>query len=78
MDLSGIIFVVLAVAWAVFLIPKALKHHDEAARTRSIDDEVERSRQPVDRDDLSVHRQLEQCDARLGGEIADLVGLVMI
>jgi hypothetical protein len=36
-DLSGIIFVLLAVAWAVFLIPKALKHHDEVARTRSID-----------------------------------------
>jgi hypothetical protein len=29
--------VVLAVAWAVYLIPKALKHHDEVARTRSID-----------------------------------------
>jgi len=29
--------VVLALAWAVFLIPKALKHHDEVARTRSID-----------------------------------------
>ena len=37
MDLSGIIFVLLAVAWAVYLIPKALKHHDEVARTRSID-----------------------------------------
>lgn len=37
MDLSGVIFVVLAVAWAVYLIPKALKHHDEVARTRSID-----------------------------------------
>ena len=37
MGLSGIIFVVLAVAWAVFLIPKALHHHDQAARTRSID-----------------------------------------
>jgi hypothetical protein len=36
-DLSGIIFVVLAVAWAVYLIPKALKSHDEKARTRSID-----------------------------------------
>jgi hypothetical protein len=36
-DLSGIIFVLLAVAWAVFLIPKALRHHDEVARTRSID-----------------------------------------
>ena len=28
---------VLAVAWAVYLIPKALRHHDEVARTRSID-----------------------------------------
>lgn len=37
MDLSGIIFVVLAIAWAVYLVPKALKHHDEVARTRSID-----------------------------------------
>jgi hypothetical protein len=36
-DLSGIIFVVLAVAWAVYLVPKALKHHDEVARTRSVD-----------------------------------------
>ena len=37
MDLSGVIFVLLAVAWAVYLIPKALKHHDEVAKTRSID-----------------------------------------
>ncbi len=28
---------VLAVAWAGYLIPKALKHHDEVARTRSCD-----------------------------------------
>ena len=37
MDLSAVIFVLLAVAWAVYLIPRALRHHDEAARTRSID-----------------------------------------
>lgn len=37
MDLSGIIFVALAVAWAVYLIPKAIKHHDEVVRSRSID-----------------------------------------
>jgi hypothetical protein len=36
-DLSAVIFVVLAVAWAVYLIPKALKHHDEVAKTRSVD-----------------------------------------
>ena len=37
MDLSGIIFVALAVAWAVYLIPKALKHHDEVVKSRSIE-----------------------------------------
>jgi hypothetical protein len=36
-DLSGIIFVVLAIAWAVYLIPKALKTHDEVARSRPVD-----------------------------------------
>jgi len=36
-DLSGIIFVALAVAWAAYLIPKALKHHDEVVRSRSVD-----------------------------------------
>jgi hypothetical protein len=53
-DLSGIIFVVLALAWAVYLIPKALKHHDEVARTRSVDrfsnaKRVLARREPVDR-----------------------------
>lgn len=37
MDLSGIIFVALAIAWAVYLIPKALQHHDEIARSRGVD-----------------------------------------
>ena len=37
MELSGLIFVALAVVWAVVLIPKALRHHDEAARTRALD-----------------------------------------
>jgi hypothetical protein len=55
-DLSGIIFVVLALAWAVYLIPKALKHHDEIARTRSIDRfstamRVLARREPVNRRD---------------------------
>ncbi|HEX3932147.1 MAG TPA: hypothetical protein VHW64_15695 [Nocardioides sp.] len=35
--MSGLIFVALAVAWAAYLIPKALRHHDEAERSRSID-----------------------------------------
>lgn len=37
MELSGLIFVALALLWAVVLIPKALKHHDEVAKTRSVD-----------------------------------------
>jgi hypothetical protein len=36
-DLSGLIFVALAAVWAVVLIPMALRHHDEAARTRAVD-----------------------------------------
>lgn len=53
-DLSGIIFVVLALAWAVYLVPKVLRHHDELARTRSIDRfsnamRVLARREPVDR-----------------------------
>ncbi|WP_134741216.1 hypothetical protein [Nocardioides sp. 503] len=37
MDLSALIFVALAVSWAVYLIPKALKHHDDAGRSRSVE-----------------------------------------
>jgi hypothetical protein len=36
-DLSGIIFVVLAFAWAVYLVPKAVRHQEDVARTRSVD-----------------------------------------
>lgn len=37
MDLSALIFVALAVAWAVYLVPKALKHHEDVVRSRSVD-----------------------------------------
>jgi type IV secretory pathway VirB3-like protein len=36
-DLSALIFVALAVAWAVYLIPKALKHHEDDLRSRTVD-----------------------------------------
>ena len=36
-DLSAVIFVVLALAWAVYLIPKALSHHDELASDRLVE-----------------------------------------
>lgn len=53
-DLSALIFVALAVAWAVYLIPKALKHHDEVVRSRSVERfshtmRVLARREPVDR-----------------------------
>jgi hypothetical protein len=43
-DLSAIIFVVLALAWAVYLIPKALKHHDEMASDRLVEGHSDRVR----------------------------------
>jgi hypothetical protein len=43
-DLSAVIFVVLALAWAAYLIPKALKHHDEMASDRLVEGHSERVR----------------------------------
>ena len=59
MDLSALIFVALAVAWAVYLIPKALKHHDEVVRSRSVDRfshtmRVLARREPVSRRDARL------------------------
>lgn len=59
MDLSALIFVALAVAWAVYLVPKALKHHDEVQRSRSVDRfshtmRVLARREPVSRRDARL------------------------
>lgn len=35
--MSALIFVALAVAWAAYLIPKALRHHDDASETRVVE-----------------------------------------
>lgn len=37
-DLSGIIFVVLAIGWAAYLLPMALRHHDEADQSRPVEE----------------------------------------
>ncbi|RLV47471.1 hypothetical protein D9V37_14835 [Nocardioides mangrovicus] len=37
MDLSALIFVVLAVAWAGYLLPRALRRHEELAASRPLD-----------------------------------------
>ena len=34
--MSSLIFVAVAVAWAVYLVPKALEHHDESLRSRTV------------------------------------------
>jgi len=36
-DPSALIFVAVAVAWTVYLVPLALKRHDEDARSRTVD-----------------------------------------
>ena len=53
MDLSALIFVALAVAWAAYLIPKALKHHEDAQQSRPVEGfsesiRVLARREPVD------------------------------
>lgn len=37
-DLSGLIFVALAIAWAAYLIPMALKRTDDLATTRAVEE----------------------------------------
>ena len=78
-DLSALIFVALAVAWAVYLIPKALEHHEEVARSRTVDAfshsvRVLARREPVSRREATLvagddpappsHRELRR-EARL-------------
>ncbi len=60
MDLSAVIFVVLALAWAVYLIPKALKHHDEMASDRLVESHSERVR-------ILRRKPSRQVDATTGG-----------
>lgn len=53
MDLSALIFVALAVAWAAYLIPKALRHHEEGSASRGVEGfsarlRVLARREPVD------------------------------
>lgn len=54
MDWSALIFVAVAVAWAAYLIPAAIKSHDDAVRSRSVERFSHRMRvlarrEPVDR-----------------------------
>jgi hypothetical protein len=53
-DLSGLIFVALAIAWAAYLIPKALRHHDDVVRGRSVDRFSQRMRVLARREPVSA------------------------
>jgi hypothetical protein len=53
-DLSALIFVALAVAWAVYLIPKALKHHEVDRVSRSVESFSDRVRVLARREPVSA------------------------
>ncbi len=56
MDLSALIFVALAIAWAVYLIPKALKHHEIDRVSRSVDSFSDRVRVLARREPVSANQ----------------------
>ena len=51
--MSALIFVALAVAWAAYLIPKALRHHTEADESRSVETFSTRMRVLAHREPIS-------------------------
>lgn len=51
--MSALIFVALAVAWAAYLIPKALRHHSEADESRSVENFSSRMRVVAHREPIS-------------------------
>lgn len=53
MDLSALIFVALAVAWVVYLVPKVLRYHEDDAATRNVDGFSDRLRVLARRDAVS-------------------------
>jgi hypothetical protein len=55
-DLSALIFVALAVAWAVYLIPKALRHHEIDRVSRSVESFSDRVRVLARREPVSGSR----------------------
>jgi hypothetical protein len=55
-DLSALIFVALAVAWAVYLIPKALKHHEVDRVSRSVESFSDRVRVLARREPVSANQ----------------------
>ncbi|TIC88243.1 hypothetical protein E8D34_04700 [Nocardioides sp. GY 10113] len=52
--MSALIFVAVAVAWAVYLVPKALRHHEEDDASRTVDQVSDRVRVLARRDAVSA------------------------
>ncbi|MEQ6903738.1 hypothetical protein ABLM29_21660, partial [Nocardioides sp. YIM 152588] len=52
--MSALIFVAVAVAWAVYLVPKALRHHEEDAASRTVEHISDRVRVLARRDAVSA------------------------
>ncbi|TYL46327.1 hypothetical protein FXB39_14365, partial [Nocardioides sp. BGMRC 2183] len=52
--MSALIFVAVAVAWVVYLVPKALRHHEEAAASRTVEEVSDRARVLARRDAVSA------------------------
>ena len=78
-DLSALIFVALAVAWASYLIPKALQHHDDARRTQAVDSfsddmRVLASREPVSARDARLVVGASAVPRRRRGETSEAAG----
>jgi hypothetical protein len=55
-DLSALIFVALAVAWAVYLVPKALRHHEVDRVSRTVDSFSDRVRVLARRDAVAADK----------------------
>lgn len=51
--MSALIFVAVAVAWVVYLVPKALRHHEEASASRTVEQVSDRARVVARRDAVS-------------------------
>jgi hypothetical protein len=59
-DLSALIFVALAVAWAVYLVPKALKAHEVDSVTRPVDRFSDRLRVLARREPVPAVAEVEE------------------
>lgn len=71
MDLSALIFVALAGAWAVYLVLEALKAHEVDAQTRSVDKFSDRMRVLARREAVSADRAELVVEGRAPAPVED-------